>query len=233
MGTIIILAGGLGTRIKDTYPDIPKCLIPIGKKTFLEHQIRLLEKANFQKIILSLGHLGHLVEQTIDQIEANIDIHCIYDGNSFLGTGGAIKKIIKEERLDKVFFVMYGDSYLPIDYQKLFKFILKNSSKNLMCIKENKNPDHINNVILESSMKIKLYDKLNYDSQMSYIDYGLNLIEPKYYLKFSKNKIHFDLSEFHNYASIDRMLDAFIIKEKFYEVGSLNGISELKKFLSK
>ena len=231
MQKIIILAGGLGTRVQEKYRGIPKCLIPIAGKPFIIRQLELLNKAGFREVIISLNHLGKMVFDYLKKENLDLKIKFIYDGKIQLGTGGAVKNIILKEELNQPFFIIYGDSYLPIKFSKLFRHVSNNNIRNLMCIYRNLSSEHKNNVVLGLKNKIDLYDKNITKSTMKYIDYGLNLIDPKLFLELYGNiKGKFDLSDFHHAVSLQGKLDAFEVTERFYEIGSYDGIKDLENF---
>lgn len=110
----VILAGGLGTRMRPATETIPKPMIPVGGKPFLQHQIELLAAAGVRRVLLLISYLGEQIEQYFG------------DGSSFgceltysrepspLGTGGALKNAAA--KLDDEFMVLNGDTYLAIDY---------------------------------------------------------------------------------------------------------------------
>lgn len=233
MRKIILLCGGLGTRVSDKYKKVPKCLIPINGKPFLFHQLNLLKKYDFQEIIISINHLGSQVEKYVSSIKTDLEISCIYDGKLSLGTGGAVNKIITKAGLTKSFFVMYGDSYLPFDFNPLFKFIENYNVEDLMCVYKNQLSNHSNNVIMNKKNNVLLYDKKNFTPEMQFIDYGLNLLNPKTFSNFSKRcDASFDLSDYQNFISKKGKLTGYEVGERFYEIGSHQGISELKSFLN-
>src|SRR3984893_1649650 len=113
---IVILAGGLATRLHPITEKIPKALVDVAGRPFLEHQIELLKGNEVTDITLCVGYLGEMIQKRYGDGEAlGVRIRYSFDGPKLLGTGGAIKKA--SAFLPDVFFVLYGDSYLPVDYQ--------------------------------------------------------------------------------------------------------------------
>ena len=117
--TIVILTGGLGTRLFPKTKKIPKSLVKINSKPFLFYQLKLLEKKKFKKIIICTGYKSNLIKNYLKKNNFNLDIIISNDGKKQLGTGGAIKKTLNE--LDEKFFVIFGDSYLDLNYINIYK----------------------------------------------------------------------------------------------------------------
>src|ERR1700746_2162223 len=111
-----ILAGGLATRLRPVTEKIPKALVEVAGRPFLEHQIELLKRNSVEEVVLCVGYLGQMIEQRYGNGETvGIRIRYSYDGPKLLGTGGALKRALG--LLPDAFFVLYGDAYLPVDYQ--------------------------------------------------------------------------------------------------------------------
>src|SRR3954469_24876750 len=112
---VAILAGGLATRLRPVTEKIPKALIEVAGQPFLAHQLRLLSGAGLRKVVLCVGYRGEMIEEQFgDGNEFGVEISYSFDGPELLGTGGALKKALP--LLGQQFLVLYGDSYLPIDY---------------------------------------------------------------------------------------------------------------------
>ena len=232
MYPIVILAGGLATRLRPITEKIPKSLIEINGDPFVFHQLDLLEKKGFKKIHFCLGFLGEQVEDAIRKSDyfESLNITFSYDGEILLGTGGTIRKIINQ--LPDYFFVTYGDSYLDIDFYNVQQiFELKNTKFNsLMTVYENKDLFDTSNVIFENN-SIELYSKSKKDIRMSHIDYGVGLLSNKCMDFYDKNII-FDLAELYENLSLKKELLGYEVFQRFYEIGSLQGIKDLSNYLN-
>jgi NDP-sugar pyrophosphorylase family protein len=228
---IVVLAGGLATRLLPISEKTPKSLIEINDIPFVLHQLELLEKNGFEKIHYCLGYLGEQVELLIRRSEyfKKLVITFSYDGEILLGTGGTVKKIIKE--LPEYFFITYGDSYLDIDYlglQVTFESIKSNYSS-LMVVYKNINLFDKSNVIFENDSIIN-YSKIKKDSRMNHIDYGVGILSNKSMDEYGKNII-FDLAEVYEKLSFKNELFGYEVFHRFYEIGSFQGIEDLSKYL--
>ena len=113
---VAVLAGGVATRLRPITETIPKILVEVAGEPFLSHQLRLLRSNGLTKVVLCLGYLGHMVvEKYGDGADWDMEIQYSFDGETLLGTGGALVRALP--MLDRNFYVLYGDSYLPVDYQ--------------------------------------------------------------------------------------------------------------------
>ena len=231
MFPIVILAGGLATRLRPITEKIPKSLIEINGVPFVYHQLNLIEQKGFKEIHFCLGYLGEQVEQVVKRSEfyKRLTITFSYDGETLLGTGGTIRKIIND--LPEYFFVTYGDSYLDInfsDIQEIFE-LKKQSFTSLMTVYKNSNLLDTSNVIFENG-SIELYSKSKKDSRMAYIDYGVGILSNRS-MKIYDENIIFDLGEIYEILSLKKELYGYEVFQRFYEIGSLQGIEDLSKYL--
>ena len=232
MYPIVILAGGLATRLRPITEKIPKSLIEINGVPFVYHQLDLLEQKGFKKIHFCLGFLGEQVENSVRKSDyfERLNISFSYDGEKLLGTGGTIRKIINQ--LPDYFFITYGDSYLDINFnyiQDLFES-KKQRFASLMTVYKNSNLFDTSNVIFENG-SIELYSKSKKDSKMAHIDYGLGILSNKSMDIYDKN-ITFDLGELYETLSLKKELYGFEVFQRFFEIGSLQGIEDLSNYLN-
>lgn len=112
----IILAGGLGTRIRSILPDTPKSMARFNGIPFLQYQLDLLQRYSFSRFIICDGYLAYQIEDYFGDSYKNIPI--VYSRETtLLGTGGAIKKAVETCKISNVFLLLNGDTYfdIPID----------------------------------------------------------------------------------------------------------------------
>jgi len=227
---VVILAGGLATRLHPLTTTIPKSLIPIHGEPFIAHQLRLLQQNGIQKIIMCIGHLG---EQIIDKIgdgnQFGLQISYIKDGAQLLGTAGAIKQALPH--LPDNFFVLYGDSYLSCHYATIQNAFLNGRKHALMTIFKNQGQWDSSNVEFKYG-QILQYDKKNKTSRMHHIDYGLGIFN-KQAFNFIPDNMEYDLALIYQTLVVQQELAAFEVTERFYEIGSLAGITELEAHIAK
>lgn len=227
---IAILAGGFGTRLGKLSLDIPKCLIPINKRPFVDWQLDLLQEAGYKKVVFCLSHKSEQVQEHLgDGSKYGLNIEYSLDGEKQLGTGGAVKRAIPQ--LGEHFAVTYGDSFLPIIFQGVEERVLRNNPVALMTVYENKNQLDKSNVEFKNG-KIIEYKKNSDNPSMHHIDYGLMYFHASVFEAFSPNEA-FDLGEVCSALSKSGNMAAFEVKDRFYEIGSPRGIEELSNFLRK
>src|SRR5271156_4843715 len=154
---VVILAGGLATRLRPLTEKIPKALVEVAGRPFLEHQIELLKRNGLTDLVLCLGYLGEMIEQQYgDGSSLGVRMRYSFDGPQLLGTGGAIKRA--STLLPDAFFVLYGDSYLPIDFQTVAAAFIESGQPALMTVYANADAWDTSNVWFEQD-RIRLYSK--------------------------------------------------------------------------
>jgi NDP-sugar pyrophosphorylase family protein len=227
---MIVLAGGMGTRLGDLGISTPKILIPINKRPFLDLQLDWLIRNGVTDITYCLGHLGSQIENHISTLvlppEVKIDL--CWDGQTPLGTGAAVTQAAK--KIDGKFLVTYGDSYLRADLSLIAESFVESDLSAMMVIFKNRNKYGRSNVEVVNKI-VTHYEKNHSSLIMEYIDYGIVGFDQKIISKFH-NKSRFDLSEIVKLAVQQKQLLGIEIKERFFEIGSLQGIDELEKHLA-
>ncbi len=227
---VVILAGGLATRMKPITEKIPKSLIEVNGKPFILHQLDYLKSQGIQNIVLCIGHLGHMIESLIGDGKAlGLNIQYSLDGDKLLGTGGAIKKALP--LLSKDFFVLYGDSFLPIDYKNVEDAYVSSKKNALITVIKNNNQWDKSNVEFATGTLIE-YNKYHPNQRMHYIDYGLSILNQSIFDAYLENE-SFDLSDLYHTLSLHNHLAGFETFERFYEIGSQDGLKETEIYLSK
>ena len=225
---IAILAGGLATRLGPIAKTIPKSLVKINGIPFINWQLNLLKKYGYKDFVLCLSHKSELI---IDHVgngsRFGININYSLDGNIQLGTGGAIKKALP--LLGENFAVIYGDSYLPINYAEVESAFLNSKALGLMTVFRNTDKFDASNVEFLKNRIIE-YKKGGSSSKMEFIDYGLTYFKSKAF-KTKYLSEQFDLAKLLSELSFSQKLDGFEVFNRFYEIGSTQGIQELSIYL--
>jgi NDP-sugar pyrophosphorylase family protein len=225
---VALLAGGMATRLRPITEKIPKLLVEVADEPFFSHQIRLLKKNGLTRIVLCVGYLGEMiVERYGDGADWGVQIEYVFDGPKLLGTGGAL--IAALPKLGDAFYVLYGDSYLPIDYRAVGDFFLQSNKLGLMTVYENHGRYDTSNVWFAGG-EIKVYDKKNKVPQMHHIDYGLGVFRTAAFDGFPRDTV-VDLAEVQKALVSRHQLAGYEIKERFYEIGSHEGLNELDGLL--
>jgi len=233
MFPIIILAGGKATRLGSLTENTPKSLLMFNGKPFLQHQIELLKKNNFNRIHLCLGEFSEIIIDFINyNNNFNIDITYSVD-KPLLGTAGAIDACLETIK-SEYFFVIYGDSYVDMDYKDMQIEYDDCAQFSMMSIYKNNNKFDKSNINIIDNGFLVSYQ--NRGANLKYIDAGVSIydkyvFEPEYlfcsYLPSNLKDIQGIISNFDGVSEIA----PYIIKDRFYEVGSVEGIQEFQKYL--
>jgi NDP-sugar pyrophosphorylase family protein len=225
---VAILAGGLATRLRPVTEKIPKSLLPVAGKPFLAHQIELLQSRGIHRAVLCLGHLGEMIQREFgDGSEFGVQLDYSFDGPKLLGTGGAIKRALP--LLGDEFFVLYGDSYLPVDYRPIAEFFRRSGKLGCMTVYRNEGRYDTSNVVFRDG-EIAVYDKKNRSPEMRHIDYGLSLFKAAAFEPYSAGR-PFDMAEVMGKLVREKQLAGYEVRERFYEIGSPAGLAELETLL--
>jgi NDP-sugar pyrophosphorylase family protein len=225
---IAILAGGLATRLRPVTEKIPKALITVAGEPFLAHQLRLLQKSGLRKVVLCVGYRGQMIEEEFGNGQNfGVELSYSFDGPKLLGTGGALKKALAN--LGKKFLVLYGDSYLPIDYADPARAFAASEKLGLMTVFRNEGRWDASNVLFEDAT-IHSYTKKQPTPEMRYIDYGLGVFDPAAFSRWPEDKA-FDLADVYSQLIAQRELAGYEVNQRFYEIGSPSGVAELDAFL--
>lgn len=227
---VAILAGGLATRLRPMTEKIPKALVEVAGQPFLVHQLRLLREAGIRKVVLCVGHRGEMIEREFqDGTQLGVALSYSHDGPELLGTGGALKKALP--LLGKNFLVLYGDSYLAIDYAEPARAFLASGKLGLMTVFRNEGRWDTSNVSFADGI-IRSYDKKQQTPEMRYIDYGLGVLSAEALSSWPDNKA-LDLADVYRDLIARNELAGHEVTQRFYEIGSPEGLTELDAMLSK
>jgi NDP-sugar pyrophosphorylase family protein len=225
---VAILAGGLATRLKPNTEKVPKLLVEVAGEPFFNHQIRLLRQAGLKRIVLCVGYLGERITEVYgDGSKWGVQIEYSFDGPNLLGTGGALIRALP--MLGDAFYTLYGDSYLPVDYQSVGRSFLESGHLGLMTVFENRERYDASNVWFEDG-RIVRYDKKVKLPQMRHIDYGLGAFRAKAFDGFPRDSV-VDLAEVQGSLQKRGQLLGYEVFQRFYEIGSHAGLAELNQFM--
>lgn len=230
MFSVAILAGGLATRLRPITETIPKSLIQVAGKPFICHQLDFLRQQGINSVVLCIGYLGEMIQEIVnDGSRWGMRVSYSSDGPALLGTGGALRQALP--LLGEHFFILYGDSYLPIDFSDVEKTYTVRGKKGLMTVLKNQNQWDRSNVEFDAGQIIE-YNKTVIRPQMHYIDYGLGLLQRAALQAYPAGQ-SFDLSKVYNDLSLAGELVGYEVFGRFYEIGSHQGIMDTQAYLLK
>ncbi len=227
--SIAILAGGIGSRLAPLTDAMPKALVPINGRPFIEHQLESLRRGGFRRAVICAGFLGEWIADCIEDGQRfGMEIEYSFDGPQLLGTAGAISKAAP--MLGSTFFVIYGDSYLSCDYPEVYRTFCAGNKLGLMTVFKNDGLWDRSNVHF-SEGEICAYSKQQTTASMRHIDYGLGVFRQSVFCG-SPLPAPMDLALVYERLLASGQLQAFEVKDRFYEIGSFRGIDDLSRHLS-
>jgi NDP-sugar pyrophosphorylase family protein len=226
---LALLAGGLGTRVRQVAERAPKAMFEVAGRPFVAHVLELLQRKGVRRVVLCTGYLGEQIEAYVgDGTRFDLQVQYSREGEHLLGTGGALK--LAASLLDETFWVMYGDTYLDVDYGAILEAFRGSSALGLMTVFRNENRFDRSNVVFQDG-RILAYDKRAWRPEMTHIDYGLGLFR-RAALDLMPAVRPSDLVDLYGALVARGALAAFEVRRRFYEIGSPEGLAETRTFFA-
>lgn len=228
MPPVVIIAGGVASRLRPLTESIPKAMLKVAGLPFIAHQLLLLKNNGIQKIIICSGYLSNQIEDFVGNgSKFGLSVSFSVESEKLLGTGGAVKRALP--LLENEFFVIYGDSYLDVNFKNIYNYYSSQSGLGLMTVFKNRNAWDRSNIVFKDGCIIN-YDKENKTEDMEYIDYGLGILKKSSFDLMAEKEI-FDLSELYKKIIIIKKMIGCQVARRFYEIGSPQGLEETEKYL--
>jgi NDP-sugar pyrophosphorylase family protein len=231
----VILAGGLGTRMRPLTDRIPKALVPVLGRPFADWQLRHLVAQGVERVVYSIAYRGEMLREFVgDGSRYGLTVSYVDEGERLLGTGGALRLALDAGVLDGAFFVLYGDSFLPADARWVELAWRDSGLPELMTVMRNDDRWDSSNAVYADG-RVLVYDKSRPESwrqRMRWIDYGLSVLTRRAIADRVAPGAAFDLAEVLRQLSLAGRLAGLEVTERFYEVGSPEGVRELEGYLS-
>lgn len=226
---VVILAGGLATRMQPLTERTPKSLLVVAGRPFVAWQLELLRSLGFDDLVLCVGHLGEQIEAFVgDGARFGLRVRYSYDGPKLLGTAGALRRAL--ELLAPEFLVTYGDSYLPFDYAGPLRDLEAHpEASGSMSVYRNSGRWDASNTQIEGEL-VKRYVKGSGDPAVDHIDYGATALRREVIEALGADQVH-PLERVFSELSAAKKLRAFRVHERFYEIGSPSGLADLERML--
>lgn len=227
---VAILAGGLATRLGDITKTIPKALLEVAGKPFVVHQLELLRAAGVTRVVLCVQHLADQIEAVLGDGSAyGLEVRYSYDGDKLVGTGGALRRALPQ--LGDDFFVLYGDSYLRCDYRDIERSYRASKKLGLMTVYKNDGQYDASNVQWRDGHLLR-YDKTPGIPDMTHIDWGLGVLSSRAFDPYPPDT-KLDLAVVYQDLLARDQLAGYEVYERFYEIGSVAGLEDTRRLLSK
>jgi D-sedoheptulose 7-phosphate isomerase len=225
---VAMLAGGLATRLRPITETIPKALVDVAGRPFAEHQAALLRRQGVTRIVWLVSYRAAQIEAVLgDGQRWGMRFEYLHDGPILLGTGGAIQRALPQ--LGDAFFVMYGDSYLECDFAAVEAAFRASGRSGLMTVFRNDGQYDTSNVEFAAGQIVR-YDKNNRTAAMRHIDYGLGILTPAAFAPYVDGQ-PLDLARVYQDLLAAGQLAAFEVSERFYEIGSPEGLADTEAHL--
>lgn len=223
---VCILAGGRGTRLGSLAREVPKPLLEVAGEPFLIHQLRLLAANNVREVVICVGHRGEMIRSRIGDTCAGVHIAYSHDGPELDGTLGAIRRALA--LLPERFLVLYGDTYLRIDYGAASRAWSASGLSALMAVLRNEGRWDSSNASYELG-RVLAYDKHTPTAEMRWIDYGLGGLTAGAIDCVPESES--DLAVLYRELARLGELCGYPATERFYEIGTPTALLEAEEFL--
>jgi MurNAc alpha-1-phosphate uridylyltransferase len=225
----VIVAGGLATRMRPQTLELPKSLIPVGGRPFITWQLEKIAGSGFSHVLLCIGHLGHAIREFVgDGSGFGLRVDYSEESENLLGTAGALRRAISQ--LGETFLVTYGDSYLPFDYSAPLRDLCAHpEAQGTMAVFRNQGRWEKSNTAIEGDRVLR-YDKSSRDPTLDYIDCGATALRREVVAALTPDQpLGLDSVQ----ADLARrgLLRAWRARERFYEIGSEEGLRDLDHLL--
>lgn len=230
---VLVLAGGLGTRMLPHTADRPKALLPVAGRPFADHQVELLAANGVDDIVFSIAYRGGMLREALgDGAAHGVRIRYVDEGDDRRGTGGAVRLFAESGMADDAFAVLYGDSYLPVPYRPVWRAYAACGLPALMTVLENADRWDASNARLGADGRVRYRKGAHTLGALTHIDYGLSVLDTRIVLDRLPGDTVVDLAELFTALGDEGLLAGYEVHERFYEIGSPSGIDDLERLLS-
>jgi NDP-sugar pyrophosphorylase family protein len=224
---VCVLAGGLGSRLGELTRDTPKPLIAVAGRPFAEYQLELLRRHGADRVVFCVGYKGKLFEQLLgDGSRFDLDIRYLFDGEELAGTAGAVRGALS--LLGESFLVLYGDTFLRIDYGAVAEAFARAGRAGLMTVLHDDDGSLPCNARVEGD-RVAAYDKETRPAGADWIDYGLSAYRSEVFAPPGAN----DLALIQRDLAAAGELTAYEADHRYYEIGTPEALRETERFLKR
>ena len=226
-------------RLRPITEKVPKPMVEINNRPFLEYQLELLAKNDIIEVVLLAGYLWekiheHFGDTYTTRSGAKLDLKYSVEPR-FLGTGGAVKNA--EKLIDQYFFVVYGDSYIDLEYQAMAEMLLSSGKLGLISVYDNSEKIANNNVQVDQTGLVQQYNKHQESPEMNGVEAGamvfskeiLELIPDVSKLK-PQQKISLEMDVYPKLINQNQLL-GYLTNIRFYDMGTFGRIKTISEVL--
>jgi N-acetyl-alpha-D-muramate 1-phosphate uridylyltransferase len=229
----VVLAGGLATRMRPRTLTVPKAMLEVAGRPFVDWQLERLAACGIRDVVMCVAFLAEQIEEHVgDGARFGVQVRYADEGEKLLGTAGAIRRAHHEHPLEPTFLVTYGDSYLPFDYAEPLRILESHGDcDGVMSAYKNEGAyDASNTQVSGDGTWILRYEKGVKDPALDHIDYGATALRRAVIEALPLGVPHGLDAIQHDLASRKR-LRACVARERFFEIGSPDGLADLDSHL--
>jgi MurNAc alpha-1-phosphate uridylyltransferase len=225
----VVLAGGLATRMRPHTLTVPKAMLEVAGRPFVDWQLERLAESGVRDVVMCVAHLAEQIEAHVgDGARFGVRVRWAHEGAKLLGTAGAIRAAL--ELLEPVFVVTYGDSYLPFDYSEPARILSEHPDcDGVMAVFKNAGAWDASNVVTDGEW-VTRYEKGQKDPAFDHIDYGATALRRAIIAALPAGEPH-GLDAIQRDLSRQKRLRACVARARFFEIGSPEGLAELDRHL--
>lgn len=217
----VILAGGLGSRLKPFTEVIPKPLLPIGEKAILEIQIERFKKYGFDEIYLATNYKSDYIEKFFgDGSRYGVKLEISREDKP-LGSAGPLKLL--KEKIQEPFIVMNGDILSLIDFREFYSFALQKGTMFTLAIKKFITPYAFGNIFFDGDYVIDIQEK---PDLITYALAGIYVVKPELLDLIPENQAFGMDKLIKKMLSEKKLIAKYELKEYWLDIG---GVEEYKK----
>jgi hypothetical protein len=225
MRQAVVLAGGLATRMRPRTLTVPKAMLEVAGRPFIDWQLERLRACGYEDVVLCIAHLGEQIEAHVgDGARFGLRVHCSHEGGKLLGTAGALRAAL--HLLAPAFLVTYGDSYLPFDYASPLDALVAHADcEGVMSVYRNDGRWDASNVETDGVWVVR-YEKGGSDAALNHIDYGALALRREV-IAALPDGVAMGLERVQTRLAADRRMRAVVAAQRFFEIGSPEGLAAL------
>ena len=229
---IVILAGGLGTRLKEISEGRPKAMMIVGGRPFLEYQFEQLASFGLTRILMLIGYGGEMIREYVGSgSKWGVEVDYVQeDPSSLLGTGGELINALP--KLEAEFMTLYGDSYLPVDFRDVVSHYQSRDVPYLMTVYKNDGLWDASNTRIDGDW-VTYYNKKALPGDADYIDYGMSVIRREVMERYASEPRPLDMARIQSDLVASKEMGALEVTERFYEIGKPSALLEFEEWILK